>query len=64
MGEAIWQHCKVENFLIQHKNKWTYYNVPFEDGQALEKLILKNDCKAVLVIVPPQVILPFAGKTK
>lgn len=41
---------KIQNFLIQHRNRWTDYNVPYEDGEALEKLIMKNNCKAVLEI--------------
>jgi len=40
----------IHNFLIKHRNTWTDYNVPFEDGQELEKLILANNCKNILEI--------------
>lgn len=40
----------IENFLIQQKSCWTDFNVPFEDGKLLEKLILANNCKTVLEI--------------
>lgn len=33
---------KVQAFLIQHKSKWRDLNVPYEDGQVLYDLIVKN----------------------
>jgi predicted O-methyltransferase YrrM len=50
MNETISPPNTIENFLLQHRHNWTDYNVPFEDGQALEKLILSNNCKNVLEI--------------
>ncbi len=40
----------IQTFLEKNKNNWTDYNVPFEDGQELEKLILANNSKNVLEI--------------
>jgi len=41
---------EIQQFLDNKKGTWTDYNVPFEDGQALEKLIVENNCKNVLEI--------------
>ena len=41
---------KIEKFLLDNRNKWTDYNVPYEDGKALEKLVVENNCKRVLEI--------------
>lgn len=50
MSETISQSNTIQDFLLQHRNRWTDYNVPFEDGQELEKLILTNNCKNILEI--------------
>lgn len=50
MSETIPEFNTVQKFLDQNRNKWTDFNVPFEDGQQLEKLILKNNCKSILEI--------------
>lgn len=50
MSEIISETNIIHNFLIQHRNTWTDYNVPFEDGQELEKLILSNSSKNILEI--------------
>ena len=41
---------QIQNYLSANRNKWTDYNVPFEDGQALEKLIIENNSKIILEI--------------
>lgn len=41
---------EIQTFLEKHKGTWTDYNVPFEDGQQLEKLVVNNRCKNVLEI--------------
>jgi len=41
---------KIQNYLSLKKNSWTDYNVPYQDGQELEKLIVQNNCKSVLEI--------------
>lgn len=50
MSETISQSNTIKDFLLQQRNRWTDYNVPFEDGQELEKLILANNCKNILEI--------------
>ncbi len=50
MNEVISKTNTIHNFLIQHCKSWTDYNIPFEDGQELEKLILANNCKNILEI--------------
>ncbi|SFI04755.1 Predicted O-methyltransferase YrrM [Halpernia frigidisoli] len=50
MSETITEKETVEEFLLQHKNKWTFFNVPFEDGQALENLVLENNSQTILEI--------------
>jgi len=41
---------EIKSFLEKRQGTWTDYNVPFEDGQQLEKLIVENNCKTVLEI--------------
>jgi len=41
---------KIQNYLSANRNNWTDYNVPYQDGQELEKLIVQNNCKSVLEI--------------
>jgi len=41
---------KIQNFLSANRTKWTDYNVPYQDGQELEKLIVQHNCKSVLEI--------------
>lgn len=41
---------KVQAFLTNHKSKWRDLNVPYEDGQALHDLIVKNKYKSALEI--------------
>ncbi len=50
MNEIITEKETVEDFLLQHRNKWTFFNVPFEDGQALENLVLKHNSQSILEI--------------
>src|SRR5437868_10903060 len=33
---------RVTNFLKEHKDKWHDLNVPYQDGQALYEIIIKN----------------------
>lgn len=41
---------KVQAFLNEHKSKWKDLNVPYEDGQVLHDLIVKNKYKSALEI--------------
>ena len=41
---------KVQTFLTSNKSKWRDLNVPYEDGQALFDLIVKNKYKSALEI--------------
>jgi len=41
---------KIQNYLSANRNRWTDYNVPYQDGQELEKLIVQNNCKSILEI--------------
>jgi len=41
---------KIQNYLFANRNRWTDYNVPYQDGQELEKLIVQNNCKSILEI--------------
>ncbi|HMX34700.1 MAG TPA: class I SAM-dependent methyltransferase [Leptospiraceae bacterium] len=41
---------KIQNYLENKKGSWSDFNVPFEDGRALEKIILKNQYKNILEI--------------
>lgn len=41
---------KVEAFLIKNKSNWHDLNVPYEDGQALHDLIVKNKYKSAVEI--------------
>lgn len=41
---------KVKKFLETHKSEWRDLNVPFEDGQVLHDLIVKNGYKDALEI--------------
>jgi len=41
---------KIQNFLSANRTKWTDYNVPYQDGQELENLIVQHNCKSVLEI--------------
>ncbi|WP_428070284.1 O-methyltransferase [Chryseobacterium gambrini] len=50
MNETISSPNTIQDFLFQHRHNWTDYNVPFEDGRELEKLILSNKYKNVLEI--------------
>ena len=40
----------IQEYLVQNEKNWTDYNVPFADGEILEKLILQNNYKTVLEI--------------
>ena len=41
---------KVSKFLKEHKGKWHDLNVPYEDGQALHDIIVKNKYTSALEI--------------
>lgn len=41
---------KVQTFLTKNKSKWRDLNVPYEDGQVLHDLIVKNKYKSALEI--------------
>jgi predicted O-methyltransferase YrrM len=41
---------QVGNFLKEHKNKWHDLNVPYEDGQTLYDIIVKNKYRSALEI--------------
>jgi caffeoyl-CoA O-methyltransferase len=41
---------KVQAFLTKNKSKWRDLNVPYEDGQVLHDLIVKNKYKSALEI--------------
>jgi predicted O-methyltransferase YrrM len=41
---------KVEAFLMENKSKWRDLNVPYEDGQVLHDLIVKNKYKSAVEI--------------
>ncbi len=41
---------KVEKFLRDHRSEWHDLNVPYEDGQTLHDLIIKNGYKSALEI--------------
>jgi caffeoyl-CoA O-methyltransferase len=41
---------KVSKFLEEHKGKWRDLNVPFEDGQVLHDIIVKNKYTSALEI--------------
>jgi predicted O-methyltransferase YrrM len=41
---------KVKHFLDQNQSEWRDLNVPYEDGQVLFDLIIKNDYKSALEI--------------
>lgn len=41
---------QVSNFLKEHKDKWHDLNVPYEDGQTLYNIILKNKYTSALEI--------------
>jgi len=41
---------RVTRFLQEHKNKWHDLNVPYQDGQALYDIILKNKYTSALEI--------------
>ena len=41
---------KVQTFLKENKSKWRDLNVPYEDGQVLHDLIVKNKYKSALEI--------------
>jgi predicted O-methyltransferase YrrM len=40
----------VQTFLKENKSKWRDLNVPYEDGQVLHDLIVKNKYKSALEI--------------
>jgi len=43
---------KILNYLIEKRNTgfWTDFNIPFADGEELEKLVLQNNSKTILEI--------------
>ncbi len=41
---------KVNDFLIDHKDEWRYWNVPYQDGKVLYDIIIKNKYKSALEI--------------
>ena len=41
---------KVSKFLKEHKGKWRDLNVPYEDGQVLHDIIVKNKYTSALEI--------------
>ena len=41
---------KVQTFLKENRSKWRDLNVPYEDGQVLHDLIVKNEYKSALEI--------------
>ena len=41
---------KVNEFLIEQKDEWRYWNVPYQDGKVLHDLIVKNKYTSVLEI--------------
>jgi len=41
---------KVNEFLIDHKDEWRYWNVPYQDGKVLHDIIIKNKYKSALEI--------------
>lgn len=41
---------KVKRFLNDHSNKWRDLNIPYQDGQVLHDIIIKNNYKAALEI--------------
>ena len=49
-SESIVLDQKINNYLSANRNNWTDYNVPYQDGQELEKLIVQTNCKSVLEI--------------
>jgi predicted O-methyltransferase YrrM len=49
-SESIVLDQKINNYLSANRNKWTDYNVPYQDGQELENLIVQHNCKSVLEI--------------
>lgn len=40
----------IQSFLDARRGKWTDFNVPYEDGRALEKLVVENSSKNILEI--------------
>lgn len=40
----------IQTFLENHKHTWRDFNIPFEDGEQLERLIIDNNCKTILEI--------------
>lgn len=42
--------ARVEKFLKDHRNDWHDLNVPYEDGQTLHDLIVKNGYKSAVEI--------------
>ncbi|MCW3118939.1 MAG: O-methyltransferase family 3 [Chitinophagaceae bacterium] len=41
---------RVSNFLKEHKDKWHDLNVPYQDGQSLYDIIVKNNYQSALEI--------------
>ena len=50
ISPALDLNSTIQEYLVQNENNWTDYNVPFVDGEILEKLILQNNYKTVLEI--------------
>lgn len=49
-GNSAEIDAKVKKFLKAHKSEWRDLNVPYEDGQVLHDLIVKNDYKHAVEI--------------
>ncbi len=43
-------NARVEKFLWQQKEQWNKWNIPYEDGQALYDLVLRERAKNILEI--------------
>lgn len=41
---------RVKAFLDSHRNQWHDFNIPYQDGQELEKLVVQHQCKNILEI--------------
>jgi caffeoyl-CoA O-methyltransferase len=49
-GSSKGMDARVEKFLNENRSNWHDWNVPYEDGKVLYKLIIKNNYRAALEI--------------
>ena len=48
--EVVIVLAQSSRFLADHQETWTDYNVPYQDGQELERLVVESGCQRILEI--------------